>query len=501
MLREIAYGLLGLALAAYSLEYVLAAGDDPREPARLRSGPPLVGHIIGIYRHGMAYFSKTCRSKTTNEEIFTIAIFNLKLYISNSHRLNAFIQKNSKSLSFRPFIKVTVRAFGDASPETDKLFEGALLDDFSHAMKNGLAPGPQLDEQNLRMGIAAVSHVNKLVEKEEVVLIKWVDDAIVQATSAGVYGKNHPYTDPKVVAAFWKWMEYNLAHLFGADITGKGYAARAIVFKAFQDYCRDLPDDCSFVVRERLRTLYDHGVSVDDAAKQEATFSIAAFPNTIPTMYWVLYEVSSRPELLQELRDEISTQAVSRTEGNDVLLDVSALKTKCPLLLGVIQETQRTRHMHANIRKVMQDTVLDGKYLLKAGNYVQMPGAPIHASAGIWGPTTDAFDPKRFLPKPDSDRASGSFMAWGAAPHLCPARQFATTEVMLITAMLVLRVDLRPTEPGGWERNPKVRTDDSSTLGRPLKELLLRVEKRDGWQGGWKLEMGESRTRISLASG
>lgn len=143
------------------------------------------------------------RSKTTNEEIFTIAIFNLKLYISNSHRLNAFIQKNSKSLSFRPFIKVTVKAFGDASPETDKLFEGALLDDFSHAMKNGLAPGPQLDEQNLRMGIAAVRHVDELVEKEEIVLIKWVDDAIVQATSAGVYGKNHPYTDPKVVAAFW----------------------------------------------------------------------------------------------------------------------------------------------------------------------------------------------------------------------------------------------------------------------------------------------------------
>lgn len=59
MLREIAYCLLGLAIAAYSLEYVLAAGDDPKEPARLRSGPPLVGHIIGIYRHGMAYFSKT----------------------------------------------------------------------------------------------------------------------------------------------------------------------------------------------------------------------------------------------------------------------------------------------------------------------------------------------------------------------------------------------------------------------------------------------------------
>jgi len=60
-------------------------------------------------------------------------------------------------------------------------------------------------------------------------------------------------------------------------------------------------------------------------------------------------------------------------------------------------------------------------------------------------------------------------------------------------------LDLTPTEPGGWERNPAVRTDDSSVLGRPLKEILLRVSKRVEWQGEWKLEMGESKTRIPLA--
>jgi hypothetical protein len=59
MLREIAYGVLGLVVAAYSIDFGLALFDDPREPQRIRSSIPLLGHLLGLSTDGIAYFNKS----------------------------------------------------------------------------------------------------------------------------------------------------------------------------------------------------------------------------------------------------------------------------------------------------------------------------------------------------------------------------------------------------------------------------------------------------------
>ena len=58
MLYELLYGLLGLVLLAYAAEFLLSLRDDAREPRRLRSKVPLVGHVIGIVRSGPSYHSQ-----------------------------------------------------------------------------------------------------------------------------------------------------------------------------------------------------------------------------------------------------------------------------------------------------------------------------------------------------------------------------------------------------------------------------------------------------------
>lgn len=283
------------------------------------------------------------------------------------------------------------------------------------------------------------------------------------------------------------------------DITGKGYAARQIVFDAFRKYNKNLPSDVSFIYKERLRSMQEAGIDEDDICKQQATFGTAAFANTVPIMYWTIYELFSRPDLLEEVRKEVIEQAVSGDKESGFKVDVAALKTKCPLTLSVFQETQRLRHVHANIRKVTEDTLLDGKYLLKAGHYVMMPGQPVHTNTSTWGPTADQFDPYRFT-KDSSDRKASSFVAWGAPPHLCPARQFATTEILIVIALLAVRSDIAPVK-GEWVKNPALNTGDMATVYTPKKSVEVEVRKRDDWDGEWSLRMGESKTRISLASG
>jgi cytochrome P450 len=137
------------------------------------------------------------------------------------------------------------------------------------------------------------------------------------------------------------------------------------------------------------------------------------------------------------------------------------------------------------------------------GEYIQMPSGPIHKDSSIWGPTASDFDPHRFL-KSDTVTRKGesyTFLPWGSAPHLCPARQFASTEIMLFVALMLLRFEFRP--PGGAEnwRDLKPMAGELLTVMPPKGEVLIDVRRREGWQGEWKLVMGDSSKRIPLASG
>jgi hypothetical protein len=123
--------------------------------------------------------------------------------VSKSPHLNPLIQKNSKTLSFRPLLQTAARAFSGVSDETYHLFGTDLAERVTLAMRAALAPGPHLDEQNLRMGINAVQHIDELGDGKRIKLYEWVAHTIVQATSEGVYGANHPFKDPEVEKAFW----------------------------------------------------------------------------------------------------------------------------------------------------------------------------------------------------------------------------------------------------------------------------------------------------------
>ena len=287
----------------------------------------------------------------------------------------------------------------------------------------------------------------------------------------------------------------------GMDPLRNGYKARDTVFEAFRTYCKSIPDDASFLITERQKLLREGGFSEKDAYKLHSTLSDAAYPNTVPTLFWVIYEIYSRPQLLDAIRQEISSKVVEKS-GSNFTLDVAALQTECHILLSTYQETQRTRHAQVAFRGVVEDTLLDG-YLLKKGSYLHMPAKPVHMSPEFWGQQAQVFDPYRFITAKAGEKTKispSSFRAWGIPPHMCPARQFASTEILIITALVIMRTDLTPVS-GKWERNPAVKSMEISTLPRPKKDVCLKVGVRDGGLGSWTLTIGKSKTRVSLASG
>ncbi|ETS82599.1 hypothetical protein PFICI_04475 [Pestalotiopsis fici W106-1] len=530
MLREIVYGLLGLLLLLYGADLALGLGDDAREPPRLRARIPLIGHLLGLIQHGVSYYSKTSvragGGGGGGQEMYTLGVLHYKLYVCNANRLMPYIQKSARTVSFKPFMQTAVRTHGGASDHAYEIFgDGAFLDDYSHGMKHSLAPGPHLDEQNLRMGNRVMVDIDALLSNtgkgrpgKQFFMLGWVRHAVVQASSCGVYGANRPFVRREVEDAYWKWQSWLPAHMAQLDLFGTGYAARDVVADAYRQYLANMPNDAALVIQERVRVQREAGMSEEDLAKMESGFPTAVFANTSPTLFWTIWELFSRGDVLAEVRREVEERAVTMTtaaeEQRVFELDVGALKHRCPLLLSVYQETQRRRHVHANIRKVLADTVLDDKYLLKAGNYLQMPGAPIHDSEAIWGPTAGDFDPYRFVDHGGSSSGShnktgttpapgnSAFLAWGAPPHLCPARQFASTEILIIVALLALRADLRPVDGGrgSWEY-PELNRADMVTVLNPKEDVRMEVVAREEWSGHWLLKTSESTSRISLASG
>ncbi|KAI8960547.1 cytochrome P450 [Daldinia sp. FL1419] len=524
MLGELIYSSIGLVLLAYILNYVFSLADDTQEPKRINPKVPLIGHAIGMAKYGPSYFTNT--SRTVDAEIYTLPILNTKVYVNNSLRLMPLIQKASKTISFRPFIEISAQKIAGNTYAGAKLFDGPLVDDFDHILKKTLAPGPWLDEQNLRTGQVAVAHVDDLVnggKGKRMWLQEWARHVIVQASSSGVFGKEHPFLDPVVEGKFWEMQKYIPLRLVNLDLFDGAGKAREVIVRALLKYCAAPPADAARTFYERQRVLREGGMSFEDATKQEVSLAIALFGSTSATMFWIIWELFSRLELLAEVREEIETQAVSRREsdekgrahgGAEFVLDVAALKIRCPLLLSFVQETQRTRHVHANVRMVLEDTLLDdGKYLLRKGNYLVIPGSPIHADANVWGESVGTFDPYRFLGGEGKTNRKGvivndtmvppsGFLAWGVPPHLCPARQFAATEVLIIVALLAMRVELIPVANNGrWEKTPALKHSELVAIFNPAEDKEMYAKPRAQAVGKWTLKMGESMTRVPIASG
>jgi cytochrome P450 len=276
------------------------------------------------------------------------------------------------------------------------------------------------------------------------------------------------------------------------------------LFEAFRKYFENVPEDVSMMIQEHQRIFEDGGIDQNDTYKMQANFSHAAYPNTAPTLYWVVHEIWSRPQLLETIRQEISSEAVRRS-ADGFILDVAALKTKCHVLLSAYQETQRTRHTQVAFRMVTEDTLIDGRWMLKKGHMLHMPAKPTHDDPTVWGPTAREFDPYRFVPaKAGETKAKilpSTFLPWGAPPHLCPARQFVTTEILIVVALLAMRVNLTPVSKKGWELHPALKPNDIASLPRPQKDVRLKVTRRVEGAGNWAIIVGESKTRLSLASG
>jgi hypothetical protein len=317
---------------------------------------------------------------------------------------------------------------------------------------------------------------------------------------------------------------HSLRHLVG-DLTmmfvnfmpsitaSKGYRGRETVARAFVDYYDNKGHESgSAWAKNRFNVSIKNGISVEDTAKFECGGGIAILVNTVPSVFWMLYHVYSNPLVLEDLRQELST-IILTTETPDGVpihkIDITQIKTRCPLLTSTFQEMLRCRAMGTSVRQVMEDTLLDGKYLLKKDGIIQMPSRVIHTDQEIWGRDVDQFDHRRFTKdglEAARKRGDGAkrpspaaFRAFGGGHTLCPGRHFATTEIMTTVIMFVVRYELKPVS-GDWAAPTCAKTNIAATIMEPDTDIDLLVQPRVGFEdASWGFGLADSEMVFAVA--
>lgn len=280
-----------------------------------------------------------------------------------------------------------------------------------------------------------------------------------------------------------------------------GLAGRAKVVKAFEQYFQaNGHQQASVLMKTRYETSAKNGISVEDIARFEVGGAIAILVNTAPAVFWMLLLVYYHPGLVGELREEIDKMLAEQISDGETIrsLDITSLKTNCPLLTSTFQEVLRYRSMGTSIRQVMEDTVLDGKWLLKKDCMIQMPSRVIHKDNSIWGSDVDEFNPRRFMKDEPQKTQNGrrpnatAFRAFGGGTTLCPGRHFATNEILAVVTMFIMRYDMKPTT-GEWSLPTTQNTNVAAVVMEPDTDVEVEISVREGFEEGqWAFDLKDS---------
>ncbi|KAF2232166.1 cytochrome P450 [Viridothelium virens] len=482
-----------------------------QEPPSVKTTIPYVGHLFGIMQSKFNYFAEL--SHKNPYEIFTVNMPGQKMYIVASPKLIQAIEKHPKTLAYLPIEAKFVGRVCGISTAAQNIIEKnsngeedlGMLHDVHAAIRAPLAPGAELDSMNRIMIQNIATSLNGLIPSGEsrihIKLVEWLRHCVTIATTNSVYGPPNPFKDREIADAFWEFERNIFSLVMGVlpSITARsGIAARAKVSKAFEQYFKDgSHTQGSILVSDKYKAALSNGVSIEDWAPYEVGSALAILVNTTPTVFWMIFLVFSDPELLADLRTEIESVMTTSTENGIVRnLDITQLKQNCPLLSSTLQEVLRYRSVAASIRQVMEDTVLNDTWLLKKDSILQMPSRIIHTTKAIWGDDVEEFNARRFLkeyvPKNVKKPSATAFRAFGGGTTLCPGRHFATTEVLAIATMFIMRYNIAPLT-GKWSLPTVDSTNMTSAIMTPDNDVEVEVSLRKGYEEGeWAFGLKDS---------
>jgi cytochrome P450 len=257
----------------------------------------------------------------------------------------------------------------------------------------------------------------------------------------------------------------------------------------------------SLLAKARYAAFNERGTPLEDIARQEVAMGFGLLSNTIPSSFWFLFDLYSRPEILAKVREEIRENALHINEDSKIAtIDLADVRDQCPFFISTFQESLRFHSRGAPTRFVFEDVLLDGKYLLKKGSTLHMPALAMHSHPASWGSTSTEFNPTRYLKS--NPRKAGGFLAFGLSPSVCPGRHFASSEILIFTASLILRFDFTPASSSSSWIAPPLSLALAASTTPPSTPFFAKAAPRDEYKGyEWDFRVTRGKAQFGLVIG
>ena len=431
------------------------------------------------------------------------------------------MQRLVKPLAFGPVAAKFSQRVSGCSEETQKTLQTnilgedgdrSLINSFFKDMVPPLMPGRSLDAMNRIMTQSVAQSIDELMQDgaARINLSTWLRHHITIATTKATYGPANPFLDQHIEDAFWTF-ERNLllilVNILPYLTTSTAIRARKIVSDAFLDYFRkNKHAQRSALVQARVDNAREYGVPIEDIAGFEVGGAIAVLVNTYPTAFWMIHYVFSNTQVLADCREELAgiTKSITDAQGTTTHhIDMLSIKTNCPILTSTLQEVLRHRAVGTSVREVMEDTLLDGQYLLRKGCTLLIPTDVLHSDRALWGDDVAEFNHRRFLKSPGKKLPNPvAFRAFGGGTTLCPGRHFASTEVMAVASIFIARFDISPV--GGQWPNAEVKNINLwAQIVEADPNLEINVVPREVFGQGrhkWEFGLSDSEMLFALAA-
>lgn len=382
--------------------------------------------------------------------------------------------------------------------------EDGYLRSFARAIAPGASPGQGLDS----LSMAAVKHFAAAFDRRAasgpttVNMYEWLRHEIFVSTMEATYGPHNPFRKAENEKT---WFELEsgiltlLLNLFPSVLARRSLKACHTLIAEFDRYFSERKHlNGSLLVQLREKHNAAYGLDTNETAHVEIGQVTGAIVNTVPTAFWLVWQVLADPVIFTDCSQEIHQLVTTSSDGIHNI-DLADVMTACPVLVSTWQEVLRFHGISIAARVIKEDTLVDDQYLLKKGGLLMMPNAVIHSDLALWGPTVGQFNHKRFLKSAKSGESrypAAAFRGFGGGHVLCPGRHFASTEVLALLALLLVRFDIKPVE-GKW-----IQPDKDNVMDRacPLPKRDVRVELIPKGGQNWRVTFSSRREGINIVA-
>lgn len=171
---------------------------------------------------------------------------------------------------------------------------------------------------------------------------------------------------------------------------------------------------------------------------QVITFLIAGHETTSGALSFALYHLLKDPLALRMVQREADELWGDQADPDPSFEDIGRL----PFTRQVLNEALRLWPTAAAFtRQAHEDTLLGGRYPVKAGELVTVLTPMLHRDPA-WGDNPELFDPSRFSPEAEAARSPHAYKPFGTGERACIGRQFALHEATMLLALLAHRYRL-----------------------------------------------------------